>query len=83
MRDQAYIDQLVTDIRHIYMLDSDQAQKHIEQFLKKRLENLTESQRLSVLKKMIAQLDSTFIDRTDNFILDDGVIPRIYSLLLG
>ena len=83
MTNQIAIDQLVNEIRNIYVPDSDQTEKVIEQFLNKRLENLSESQSLSLLKKLIAEFDSTYHDRTDNFILDDRVMPRIYSLLLG
>lgn len=83
MTDHIAMDQLVNEIRDLYVPDSDQTEKHIEQFLEKRLENLSESQRLWVLKKMIAQFDSTYHDRTDNFTFDDNVIPLIYKLLLG
>ncbi len=83
MTDQTTIDQLVNEIRDIYVPDSDQTEKRIEQFLKKRLNNLSETQSLSVLKKLIAEFDSTYHDRTDNFTFDDNVIPRIYKLLLG
>lgn len=83
MTDQIAIDQLVNEIRDIYVPESDQTEKRIEQFLKKRLKNLSESQSLSVLNKLIAEFDNTYHDRKDNFILDDRVMPRIYSLLLG
>jgi hypothetical protein len=83
MTDQTTIDQLVNEIRDIYVPDSDQTEKRIERFLNKRLENLPESQRLSVLKKLIAEFDNTYHDRADNFIFDDRVMLRIYELLLG
>lgn len=83
MTDQIAIDQLVNEIRDIYVPDSDQAEKRIEQFLKRRLKNLSEPQSLSVLKKLIAEFGSTCHNGTDSIIFDDRVMPRIYSLLLG
>jgi hypothetical protein len=83
MTDQATINQWANEIRDIYVPDSDQTEKQMEQYLKGRLVNLPELQRLSALKKLIVEFDSSYSDKADNFILDDDVMPRIYSLLLG
>ena len=83
MTEQVAIDQLVNEIRNIYVPESDQTEKRIEQFLKKRLKNLPESDSLTVLKRLIAEFGTTHHNRTDDLILDHSVITRIYSLLLG
>ena len=83
MTDPIPIDPLANEIRNVYVSDSNHAEKHIEHFLKERLKNLSDSESLTVLTKLIAEFGSTPPSGIDDLILDDSVMPRIYSLLLG
>lgn len=83
MTDPIPIDPLANEIRNVYVSDSNHAEKHIEHFLKERLKNLSDSESLTVLTKLIAEFGSTAPSGIDDLILDDSVMPRIYSLLLG
>jgi hypothetical protein len=83
MTHQIDIVQLADDIRSVYVLDDHQVEKRIEQFLKERLENLSDSEGLTILKKLISEFGHTPYSCIDDLILEDGIMSQICSLLLG
>lgn len=83
MTDPIDIVQLADEIRSVYVFNGDQVDKRIEQLLKERLKNLSDSQGLTILKKLISEFDNTPHSCADDFILEDGIMSQICSLLLG
>lgn len=77
------IDRLSNEIRNVYLQDKNQAEKQIELLLSKRLKNLSDSDRLNVLEKVVAEFDNTAHKETGDLRLEDRVMVRISSLLLG
>jgi len=83
MTDQIAIVQLADEIRSVYALDSHEVEKRIEHFLKERLKNLSDSEGLTILEKLISEFGNTPHSCADDLILEDGIMSQICSLLLG
>lgn len=83
MTDPIPIDQLANEIRDVYLLDIDQAEKRIEQFVKMKLKDLSDPESLTVLVKLVAEYNRTPHEETYDLSLDNNVMAGIFSLLLG
>jgi len=77
------IDQLVNEIRNMYVSDSPHSEEYIKHFLKERLKNYSHSESLTVLNKLIAEFGNTPLSGSDDFVLDHSKMLRLYSLMLG
>ena len=83
MSDRVPIGQLANEIRKVYLSDTDQAEKRIEQFLQNRFKNLSDAESLNMLEKLITEFDRPFSIKTDNLNVDENVMTQIFSFLLG
>lgn len=83
MSDLIPIDRLANEIRNIYHSDKDQPEKEIEKFLTGRFKQLSGSESLDVLNKLIAEFDTTRQNEIDKLCIDNQIMSRIFSFLLG
>jgi hypothetical protein len=83
MTDQTDIVQLADEIRSVYVLDGNQVEQRIEQFLKERLKNLSDSESLTILDELISKFGSTPHTCAEDLIMGNGIMSQICSLLLG
>jgi hypothetical protein len=83
MNNAISIDRLSNEIRKVYLSDKNQADKQIERLLKQRLKNLSDPESLTVLEKLVGEFDNTSHKETGDLSLEDRVMVRISSLLLG
>ena len=77
------IDRLANEIRNIYISDKNQSEKQIEKFLSNKFKELNGPESLNVLNKLIAEFDSRRPNRIDNLSMDNGIMARTFSFLLG
>ena len=83
MSDRIAITQLADEIRGVYILDGNQVEKRIEHFLKEKLKNHSDSEGLTILKKLISEFGNTPHSCAEDLILEDSIMSQICSLLLG
>ncbi len=83
MTTQILIDQLTNEIRTVYGLGADKAEERIEQFLERKLKDLSGSERLNVMETLVSEFGSTPYVETHDLSLDKSVMSSIFSLLLG
>jgi hypothetical protein len=83
MSDPIPIDRLANEIRNIYISDKDQSEKEIEKFLTRRFKDLSGPESVSVLNKLIAEFDTKRQNGIDSLCIDDRIMSRIFSFLLG
>jgi hypothetical protein len=83
MTTQILIDQLANEIRTVYGLGADKAEERIEQFLERKLKDLSDSERLNVMETLVSEFGSTPYVETHDLSLDKSVMSSIFSLLLG
>jgi len=83
MSDPIPIDRLANEIRNIYISDKNQSEKQIEKFLSNRFKELNGPESLDVLNKLITEFDSRHPNGVDNLSMDNGIMSRTFSFLLG
>jgi hypothetical protein len=83
MSDPIPIDRLANEIRNIYISDKDQSEKEIEKFLTSRFKDLSGPESLDVLNKLIAEFDTKRQNGIDSLCIDNRIMSRIFSFLLG
>jgi hypothetical protein len=83
MTESSRMDQLAQDIRKIYMLDPSQAENRIEEFLEQSLERLSEDERVAVVDELCYQFEKDNACSLENVAVDQEVLSRIFSFLLG
>jgi hypothetical protein len=83
MSDPIPIDRLANEIRNIYISDKNQSEKQIEKFLSNRFKELNGPETLNVLNQLITEFDSRHPNRIDNLSMDNGIMSRTFSFLLG
>ncbi len=83
MNSQLSLGQLVDEIRHIYESDRSQAKPLIEAYLEKRLNRFAASERLMLLEKVAAEFGGAGLGASISANLDEEVLLRLFSLLLG
>lgn len=83
MTNRIDIVQLADEIRSVYALDGDDAEEHIEHFLKEKLKHHSYHDGLTILKKLISEFNNIRHSSKADFILEDDMMSKICSLLLG
>jgi len=87
MNNQISIEQITTEIRKIYKSDCLQAENLIETYLEKRLKEFSDSKKLTLLEKLTTEFNAEFntgvSSRYNGLNIDEEVLPRLFSLLLG
>lgn len=83
MSDPISIDRLANEIRNIYISDKNQSEKQIETFLNNKFKELSGTESVNVLNKLIVEFDSSHQKGIDHLNIDDSVMTQIFSLLLG
>ena len=79
MSDHISVDQLAREIRQIYSRDSQQAEERIAVYLQAQLAALSAAEKISILERLTAQFGGSLPDSY----LDDEVLTRLFSLVLG
>jgi hypothetical protein len=75
--------QLANEIKQIYSSGPLQAETLIERYLEERLYALSAPERLILLKKLIAEFKRASSGTSGNENMDEEVLSRVFSLLLG
>lgn len=90
MSNQISIEQITNEIRKIYKSDRLQAETLIETYLEERLKEFSDSKKLTLLERLTAEFNADFnIEVSSRYSslnideIDEEVIPRLFSLLLG
>ena len=83
MSDPIPIGRLANEIRNIYISDKNQSEKQIEKFLTIRFKELSGPESLDVLNKLIAEFDTRHQNGIDNLSIDNSIMSRTFSFLLG
>ncbi|MBC2714129.1 MAG: hypothetical protein HF978_02365 [Desulfobacteraceae bacterium] len=83
MSEAILIDQLADNIFSVYASDAANAEANIERFLENRLKSLPDNERLDTLLRLIDEYKGFPDSKTQNLLLDNSIMIRIFSLLLG
>ena len=83
MSDSIPINRLANEIRNIYISDRNQSEKQIETFLNNKFKGLSGPESVTVLNKLIAEFESSHQKGIDNLSIDNHIMSRIFSFLLG
>jgi hypothetical protein len=83
MSDHISVDNLARDIRQIYSMDSRQAEERIATYMQEQLGYLSATEKISILERLTAQFDVSVPGSADRAYLDDEVLTRLFSLVLG
>ncbi|MBN2516448.1 MAG: hypothetical protein JXC33_10510 [Deltaproteobacteria bacterium] len=83
MTEHLRLDQLAHDIRQIYLSDPLQAENSIEAFLEQSLGRLSEDERVAIVDELCSQFGEDGACSLENVIVDQEVLSRIFSFLLG
>ena len=88
MNSQISIEQTTNEIRKIYKSDCLQAETLIETYLEEKLKEFSDSEKLMLLEKLTTEFNaesnigvSSKYNELNN--IDEEVLPRLFSLLLG
>ena len=83
MNDYISVDNLAHEIRHIYSMDSRQAEERIATYLQAQLGSLSATEKIGILDRLTAQFDASVPGSTDRAYPNDEVLARLFSLVLG
>jgi len=83
MNDQLPLAEMTHEIRKIYSMDSRQAEERIATYMQEQLGSLSATEKISILEKLTAQFDTSAAGSADRACLDDEVLTRLFSLVLG
>ena len=83
MSDPISVDKLAQEIRQIYSSDSRQAEERIAVHMQEQLVALSATEKISILERLTAQFGASPPDSADPAYLDDEVLTRLFSLVLG
>ena len=83
MSDHISVDRLAQEIRQIYSKDSRQAEERIAAYIQKQLVTLSATEKISVLERITEQFGASVPGSADPAYLDDEVLTRLFSLVLG
>ena len=70
-------------IRQIYESDRSQAEALIEAYLEERLQAFSPDKRLACIEEIIGQFDKCALGRSGDPNLEEEVLSKLFSLLLG
>ena len=83
MSDHISVNKLAQEIRQIYSTDSRQAEERIAAYIQEQLVTLSATEKISVLERITVQFGASVPDSADPAYLDDEVLARLFSLVLG
>jgi len=83
MKDLNTTHRLAGEISQIYQADISQAEALIEAHLRKELGHLTPDKQLAYLEKLKNEFKTDPVERSGNMEMNDDVLSRVSSLLLG
>ena len=83
MNNQILIEQITDEIRKIYKSDRLKAETLIEIYLEERLKEFSDSDKLTVLEKLTAEFNIAVSSRDSDLNIDEEILPKLCSLLLG
>lgn len=83
MTEHLRLDQLAHDVRQIYRSDQLQAENLIEEFLERSLRGLSQDERITVVDELCSKFETDGTYTIDNVTVDQEVLTRIFSFLLG
>jgi len=83
MSDPDSVDKLAHEIRQIYSGDSRLAKERIDVYLQEQLAALSATEKISILERLTAQFGASLPDSAVPASLDDEVLTRLFSLVLG
>jgi hypothetical protein len=76
-------DQLAHHVRQIYAADPLQAENLIEEFLEQSFRGLSEDERIAVVDELCSKFEAGSTGPLENVTVDQEVLSRIFSFLLG
>jgi hypothetical protein len=83
MSDHISVNKLAQKIRQIYSTDSRQAEERIAAYIQEQLVTLSATEKISILERITVQFGASVPDSADPAYLDDEVLTRLFSLVLG
>ena len=83
MSDHISVNKLAQEIRQIYSTDSRQAEERIAAYIQEQLVTLSATEKISILERITVQFGASVPDSADPVYLDDEVLTRLFSLVLG
>lgn len=83
MTEHFTVDQLVHDVRHIYLSDPLQAENLIEKFLEQSFRGLPDDEKIASVDKLCRKFEADGTGPLKNVTVDQEVLSRIFSFLLG
>ena len=83
MNNQISIEELSNEIRKIYKSDHLHAETLIETYLEERLKKFSNSKKLTLLERLTAEFNIASSSRYSGLSIDEDVLTRLFSLLLG
>ena len=83
MSDPILLDQLATEVWNLYISNTEEAEKNIDAFLKKRFSQLPNEEKLRILEKLCIEFEGVSERSAEKFELDDDLVSQISVLLLG
>jgi hypothetical protein len=83
MSDHISVDKLAREIRQIYSEDSRQAEERIAAYIQEQLTTLSATEKIRILERITEQFGDSVSDSAAPAYLDDEVLTRLFSLVLG
>ncbi|MCP4622066.1 MAG: hypothetical protein GY850_00870 [bacterium] len=83
MSDHISVDKLAQEIRQIYSKDSRQAEERIAAYMQEQLVTHSATEKIGILERLTAYFGASVPDPADPAYLDDEVLTRLFSLVLG
>ncbi|MDJ0816767.1 MAG: hypothetical protein QNJ58_11220 [Desulfobacterales bacterium] len=83
MSNSASVDDLVQDIRRLYLSNTPKAEANIDRYLQSRLQTLSEPERLAWLEKLTDRFAASKSSVDKAVVAEEAVLTRLISLVLG
>jgi hypothetical protein len=83
MNNQISTEQLSNEIRKIYKSDRLRAETLIETYLEERLKEFSDSKKITLLERLTTEFNIAISSKCSGLNIDEEVLTRLFSLLLG
>ncbi len=83
MSDSISVEILAQEIRQIYSKDFRQAERRIAEYMQEQLATLSATEKINILERITAQFGASVPASAAPAYLDDEVLTRLFSLVLG
>ena len=80
---QLELDQLAKQIRQIHASDRLQAEDRIEEFLESSLTGVSSDEKMSIMDELARRFEANRVHSAEDVIVDQEILARIFSFLLG